>query len=160
MATRCNGSSSGVSTTENASLTAASIEFISRVPPLFDDTTTSVVRGSASARMPRRRTGESESSTRNFIPGASSLKYFVMVMAACVEPPWPMRTASLKPWSMKYEASAVMSASGQGGLLAKSVQPMKLAEHSSASFENEYSVASLACTRLAARSSTSVCWDG
>ena len=72
----------------------------SMVPPDFEDTITSVVAGSQSASSSRMRTGESESSVLNetrFARTVSDLLYFVMVMGACVDPPWPMRTTVLMP---------------------------------------------------------------
>ena len=60
---------------------AANSERISNVPPLFDEMMTSVVFGSISASILRRRTGESESSTRNLM-SESTLLNFVKVMAA------------------------------------------------------------------------------
>lgn len=53
----------------------------SMVPPDLEDTMNSVVRGSISDRMPRTRTGESESSVRKRTREESGLWYLVMVMA-------------------------------------------------------------------------------
>ena len=77
------------------------------VPPDFDDTTTSVVAGSQSARSSRMRTGESESSVLNetrFALLASDLLYLVMVIGAWVEPPWPMSTTVSMPLSTTWSA--------------------------------------------------------
>ena len=79
------------------------------VPPLFDEITNSVVSGFASAKMARTRTGESESSVLNVIFDESGLLYFVMVMGACVEPPWPMSTTVFSPWAMIESAKFWMS---------------------------------------------------
>ena len=104
MATRCCTSSSFVIWPANASRTARRAKRGSMVPPDFEDTMNSVVRGSISDRMPRTRTGESESSVRNCTSDESGLWYFVMVMGACVEPPWPMRTTDFKPWAIMESA--------------------------------------------------------
>ena len=100
MATRCCTSSSSLMRSATASRTARRARRGSMVPPLFDEITNSVVSGFASAKMARTRTGESESSVLNVIFDESGLLYFVMVMGACVEPPWPMSTTVFSPWAM------------------------------------------------------------
>ena len=154
IATRCLRISFAGITSANSLRTAQNSERISNVPPLFDETMTSVVRGLISAIVLRSRTGESESSTRNFT-AESSLLYFVMVMAACVEPPCPMSRTLSMPSSANFAASCFTSFNGHGGLLGKSAQPMNPSALARASGEKSYSDASLACTRLATRSSTS-----
>ena len=130
------------------------------VPPLFDEMMNSVVLGSISASIARTRTGESESMVRNLIRVESGLLYFVIVIGAWVEPPWPMRTTVLSPDAMISSANAWISSSGYGGLLARSVQPMKSSAQACASSEKSYTEASLAWMRLAMQSFTSVLAEG
>ena len=106
MATRCCTISSSEIWSANASRTARSARRGSMVPPDLEDTMNSVVRGSISDRMPRTRTGESESSVRKRTREESGLWYLVMVMGAWVEPPWPMSTTDFKPWAMMESANA------------------------------------------------------
>ena len=112
-----------------ASRTARRARRGSMVPPLFDEITNSVVSGFASAKMARTRTGESESNVLNVIFDESGLLYFVMVMGACVEPPWPMSTTVFSPWAMIESAKFWMSRREYGELLARSVHPMYCSEH-------------------------------
>ena len=130
------------------------------VPPLFDEMMNSVVLGSISASIARTRTGESESMVRNLIRVESGLLYFVIVIGAWVEPPWPMRTTVLSPDAMISSANAWIFSSGYGGLLARSVQPMKVSAQACASSEKSYTEASLAWMRLAMQSFTSVLAEG
>ncbi|MPN45143.1 hypothetical protein SDC9_192710 [bioreactor metagenome] len=76
------------------------------VPPLFDEIMNSVDSGSASARIARTRTGESESNVLNATNDESSLLYFVNVIGACVDPPWPISTTVFKPRSIIESAKA------------------------------------------------------
>ena len=116
--------------------TARSASLGSMVPPLFDEMMNSVVSGFTSAKMPRTRTGESESSVLNETIPESTLLYLVMVIGACVEPPWPISTTVFSPPAIASSANAWISPRGYGGLLAKSVQPMYSAAHALASSEN------------------------
>ena len=84
MATRCCTISSSEIWSANASRTARNARRGSMVPPDLEDTMNSVVRGSISDRMPRTRTGESESSVRKRTREESGLWYLVMVMGAWV----------------------------------------------------------------------------
>ena len=162
MATRCCTSSCSLMRPEaaTASRTACRARRGSMVPPLFEEMTNSVVSGCASARMARTRTGESESSVLNVTTEESGLLYFVMVMGAWVEPPWPMSTTVLSPWAMMESANAWISCRGYGGLLARSVQPMYRPAHACASSEKPYRLASFSCRRLATHSFTSVLAEG
>ena len=160
MATRCCTSSSSLMRSATASRTARKARRGSMVPPLFDEITNSVVSGFASAKMARTRTGESESSVLNVIFDESGLLYFVMVMGACVEPPWPMSTTVFSPWAMIESAKFWMSRREYGELLARSVHPMYCSEHARASSEKSYRLASLAWIRLATQSFTRAFAEG
>ena len=99
MATRCSASSTSSMRSEarTALRTACSARRGSMVPPLFDEMTNNVVSGFASARMARTRTGESESNVLNVTMDESGLLYFVMVIGAWVDPPWPISTTVFSP---------------------------------------------------------------
>ncbi len=105
------------------------------VEPLFDDMSTSVCAGSTAARSSRTRTGESESSVLNETRFLSCLLYLVMVMGACVEPPWPTSTTVSTPPSTAASANACTFSMGNGGIEARSVQPMNASAHARASSE-------------------------
>ena len=108
------------------------------VPPDFEDTITSVVAGSQSASSSRMRTGESESSVlkeTRFERTVSDLLYFVMVMGACVEPPWPMRTTVLMPLSTTLSAKRWTFSRSHCGFIPKSTHPIKFSAHSRAPSE-------------------------
>ncbi len=72
----------------------------------------------------RTRTGESESSVRNFTRLESCLLYLVMVMGAWVEPPWPMSRMVSMPASTASSAKARTASRSHLGSVARSVQPM------------------------------------
>lgn len=97
MVTRCLTSSSLLRLSDSSSRTAFRANVGSIVVPLFEEMMTSVVLGLHSDRMPRTRTGESESSVRNFTRAESDLLYLVSVMGACVDPPSPMRMTFSMP---------------------------------------------------------------
>ena len=71
-----------------------------------------------------------------------------------------MRTTVLSPDAMISSANAWIFSSGYGGLLARSVQPMKFSAQACASSEKSYTEASLAWMRLAMQSFTSVLAEG
>ena len=124
--------------------TASSSRRGSIVEPLFDEMITRVFSGSQPVSISRTRTGESESRVLKDTRFLSTLLYFVMVMGAWVEPPWPMRITVSMPSATAASANVRTSSSEHWGWLARSAQPIYCSAQAWASVEKSYSVASLA----------------
>ena len=142
IATKCRTISSSGKNSFSASRNACNIRRGSIVPPLFDEIITSVEAGLILPITSRKRTGESESSVRNRMEPELGLLYLVIVIDACVEPPWPISTTSVTLLRRASCANAIMRSRGYGGFDASVVQPIYSCAIACASGEKLYTVAS------------------